>query len=47
MKEEQDKYMDGKLHMLRFTPHIKVFHLNKLIVGTVLWKWFATDFFCF
>ena len=32
MKEEQDNYMDGKLHMLRFTPHIKVFHLKKLLV---------------
>ena len=31
MKAEQDNYTDGKRHVLRFTPHIEVFHLNKLL----------------
>ena len=30
MKAEQSNYTDGKRHVLRFTPHIEVFHLNKL-----------------
>ena len=32
MKAEQSNYTDGKRHVLRFTPHIEVFHLNKLLV---------------
>ena len=32
MKAEQSNYTDGKRHMLRFTPHNEVFHLNKLLV---------------
>ena len=35
MKAEQDNYTDGKRHVLRFTPHIEVFHLNKLLVPGV------------
>ena len=32
MKAEQSNYTDGKGHVLRFTPHIEVFHLNILLV---------------
>ena len=35
MKEEQANYMEGKTHMLCFRPHIKVFHLNKLLVPSI------------
>jgi len=35
MKAEQGNYTDGKQHMLRFTPHIEVLHLNKLLVPGV------------
>ena len=35
MKAEQSNYTDGKRHVLRFTPHIEVFHLNKLLVPGV------------
>ena len=35
MKVEQSNYTDGKRHVLRFTPHIKVFRLNKLLVPGV------------
>ena len=35
MKTEQSNYTDGKRHVLRFTPHIEVFHLNKLLVPGV------------
>ena len=35
MKAEQSNYTDGKRHVLSFTPHIEVFHLNKLLVPGV------------
>ena len=35
MKEEQANYTEGKTHVLRFRPHIEVFHLNKLLVPSV------------
>lgn len=35
MKAEQNNYTTGKRHVLRFTPHIEVFHLNKLLVPGV------------
>ena len=35
MKAEQSNYTDGKRHVPRFTPHIEVFHLNKLLVLAV------------
>ena len=35
MKAEQGNYTDGKRHVLRFTPHVEVFHLNKLLVPGV------------
>ena len=35
MKEEQANYTEGKTHVLRFRPHIDVFHLNKLLVPSV------------
>ena len=35
MKAEQENYTAGKRHVLKFTPHIKVFHLNKLLVPGV------------
>ena len=35
MKAEQDNYTGGKRHVLRFTPDIEVFHLNKLFVPGV------------
>ena len=35
MKEEQANYKEGKTHVLRFTPYIKVFHFNKLLVPSI------------
>ena len=35
MKEEKANYTEGKTHVLRFRPHIEVFHLNKLLVPSV------------
>ena len=35
MKAEQGNYTDGKRHVLRFTPHIEVFHFSKLLVPGV------------
>ena len=35
MKKEQDHYTGNKRHVLRFKPHIEVFHLNKLLVPRV------------
>ena len=34
-KEEQANYMEVKTHVLRFRPHIEVFHLNKFLVPFV------------
>ena len=34
-KAEQSNYTDGKRHVPRFTPHIEVFHLSKLLVPGV------------
>jgi len=35
MKAEQDNYTGGKRRVLKITPHIEVFHLNKLLVPGV------------
>ena len=35
MTNEQANYTGGKQHVLRFKPHIEVFHLNKLLIPRV------------
>ena len=35
IKEEQANYTEGKIHVLRFRPHIELLHLNKLLVPSV------------
>ena len=35
LMKEQAIYTEGKTHVLRFRPHIEVFHLNKLLVPSV------------
>lgn len=35
MKAEVVKYVGGATHILRFKPHLEVFHLNKLLVPEV------------